>query len=1094
MAVPTIEGYEIYEPLGSGAMGTVFRARQLSMDRIVALKIIKRSFSRTRRQVERLRREGKLVASLDHPNIVKGFDLGESGGYYYLTMEYVAGRSVKAMIKEKVFSETDALDVAEKVVMALDHAAELGVIHRDLKPANIMITWDGLVKIADLGLAKGPANPGITHSGATIGTPQYLSPEQAQDPRHVDQRSDFYSLGATLFHMVVGRPPFSGEGIAEVITKVLFTQPERPRALSPDLTQGMDNLILCLMAKEPDQRPSNAGALLDLIDRVRRGESISSPEQENRVEQPKLARSPFKSGVFLGAMTTVTIVAAVLLLRLVFFSDDGRQETDSTQAPTLSEEAQFDRKIQDLDARSRGAVFPEIFSLLEEVSELSASTEQFDEEEALAFSERLRKTRSQLKRRITSTLSGVFREVEQQSLSLIVDGEFRDALASFGPGLEESVFARNLGDKLAIGMDQLPEDLFAQVEGRRDEGENRIRSHVSRELVQRLIDELEGTESMTEGFSGQINTIDRVEQRLRNDQDLVLGTDYARIDDRIHDLRMSVQLAWERDYRSRETDVLDAADRRDFRDARDRIEGLGEDGVFSAIPRLVARQEELRSEINDRERIAALDEEQRQQRFDRDFPELMTSRSFSRVQGLIRDRLEMLGPLALQSDRISDLLRRTENARHYLELVQSVRQKLLLKLTDLQGKKTRLSVKGDRNEREVLSVQNGIVRYRYTRSGNISTFSMDDLDLQEVREIFAVSSALDAAALSMYVLDRARGEDDLARKMKLVEESGRDLSHARSLLASSGRAAPWFESWLPFAEQTLAKVDRAARAKGEEQEREGQALLTSAEEALEQERYKDALGTFHSLRDDPWTRGVYLRLRDDVDEKISACVQALRLADLRGQFTGKVLPAKGRNRVRLEYDFSEPTQLNDWLGGARRFSIAGGVLHCSPPAGKMTGPRFKVSPGIQHRGRFDLFRGVRLEFDYIVSEDPEPFFLVLSILGNNLGVLSRGQAGESRKGQLNTWIGSIEDYESFFHLAGRFLREPRGIREFRFEAGKTHRVALTITDYARLIRFEVDGAVVLERELLKSRREGLIEIRSWFGHKFDNLVVEGVME
>ncbi|MEO0480183.1 MAG: serine/threonine-protein kinase [Planctomycetota bacterium] len=266
--------YEILDRIGSGAMGTVFKARQKHMNRIVALKVLKPSLARDTRYVERLRREAQIVGQLNHPNIVTGYDLGAEGGYHFFVMEFVEGRSLKELLEEwGGFTEDRVLDVAIQVTRALEHALEVGIIHRDIKPANILIDERNRVKLTDMGLAKVATDLTLTREGATVGTPQYISPEQAKNPRDVDVRSDLYSLGATLFHMSTGQTPFRAESIGELIAKVLHERAPSAIRLNPALTDGLSLVIRKLLAKDPDLRYQTPSDLLRDLERVQRSET-----------------------------------------------------------------------------------------------------------------------------------------------------------------------------------------------------------------------------------------------------------------------------------------------------------------------------------------------------------------------------------------------------------------------------------------------------------------------------------------------------------------------------------------------------------------------------------------------------------------------------------------------------------------------------------------------------------------------------------------------------------------------------------------------------------------------------------------------------
>jgi serine/threonine-protein kinase len=265
--------YEILARVGAGSMGTVFKARQKHLDRIVALKVLKPALARDARFVERLEREGRTVARLNHPNIVTAYDLGHEGGYHYLVMEFVEGKSLRQLLTEwGRFPEAQVLQLAREMAGALAHAHECGVTHRDIKPANILIDGEGRAKLTDLGLARAETDLALTRDGATVGTPQYISPEQARNPRDADIRSDLYSLGATLFHMLTGQPPFRADAIGELIDKVLHERPDSVVELVADVSDGLSLVIRKLLAKDPSLRYQSPTELLADLDRVERRE------------------------------------------------------------------------------------------------------------------------------------------------------------------------------------------------------------------------------------------------------------------------------------------------------------------------------------------------------------------------------------------------------------------------------------------------------------------------------------------------------------------------------------------------------------------------------------------------------------------------------------------------------------------------------------------------------------------------------------------------------------------------------------------------------------------------------------------------------
>ncbi len=270
-----IPGYQILSKLGSGAMATVFKARQLSLDRLVAIKVLPKRYSENPEYVERFYKEGKAAAKLNHANIVQAFDVGESGGYHYFVMEYVEGHTVYDELDEgKVFSEAEALKITIQIAEALAHSHERGLIHRDVKPKNIMITTEGIAKLADMGLARlaEDAQAAQAEAGKAYGTPYYISPEQIRGDMDIDFRADIYGLGATLYHMITGQVPFEAETPVAVMNKHLKETLTPPDHINISLSVGLGEVVEVMMAKKPQDRyASTADLLLDLVS-VARGE------------------------------------------------------------------------------------------------------------------------------------------------------------------------------------------------------------------------------------------------------------------------------------------------------------------------------------------------------------------------------------------------------------------------------------------------------------------------------------------------------------------------------------------------------------------------------------------------------------------------------------------------------------------------------------------------------------------------------------------------------------------------------------------------------------------------------------------------------
>ena len=260
-----IPGYKVLGKLGAGAMATVFKARQLSLDRTVAIKILPRKYTSNAQFIERFYAEGRAAAQLNHPNIVQAYDVGKAGDYHYFVMEYVEGRTVyDDILKHKRFSEPEALEIITQMAEALLHAHGKGLIHRDVKPKNIMINREGVAKLADMGLARAITDKEAAEAeaGKAFGTPYYISPEQIRGEVHIGPPADIYSLGATLYHMVTGNVPFDGKNPSAVMHKHLKADLAPPDHVNSKLSAGVSEVIEMMMAKDPRKRYQTCKDLL----------------------------------------------------------------------------------------------------------------------------------------------------------------------------------------------------------------------------------------------------------------------------------------------------------------------------------------------------------------------------------------------------------------------------------------------------------------------------------------------------------------------------------------------------------------------------------------------------------------------------------------------------------------------------------------------------------------------------------------------------------------------------------------------------------------------------------------------------------------
>ena len=269
--------YEIQQRIGRGGMADVLLARDLLLDRPVAIKVLFAEFATDPSFVERFRREAQAAANLTHPNIVGVYDWGKYGGTYFIAMEYVQGRTLADIIRANGrVSAVQAAEIASEVSAALAFAHRNGVVHRDIKPANILIGSSGQVKVADFGIARAvnsAADSNLTQVGLVMGTATYFSPEQAQGAQP-DPRSDLYSLGVVMYEMVGGRPPFSGDNPVAIAYKQVHESPQPLNQIAPDVPRPYEAIVAKLLAKNPGGRYADGEALRDDLRRFRNGEPV----------------------------------------------------------------------------------------------------------------------------------------------------------------------------------------------------------------------------------------------------------------------------------------------------------------------------------------------------------------------------------------------------------------------------------------------------------------------------------------------------------------------------------------------------------------------------------------------------------------------------------------------------------------------------------------------------------------------------------------------------------------------------------------------------------------------------------------------------
>ncbi len=418
-SAPVIPGYRIEGILARGSSATVYRARQKAVDREVALKVLHPELAGRKRLVMRLQREARTTARLAHPHIVSAIDMGEVDGLWWFAMELVQGPSLALRLRQSgALSEREALRLFIPLCEALVHLSEQGVVHRDIKPANILIEDTGGARLADLGLAFSDGDPVLTAQGGTLGTPHYISPEQARDPSAVDGRADLWSFGATLYHALCGEPPFRGTSLAEVLAGVLHARIPDPSLVAPELSKGIVLVLRKCLSRDLETRYSGPGPLLLDMERVR---ERRAPHINPRALEPVERRS---NGVLVSIVGSLVVVAALVLLWI--FS--GQQPPESLDSGAGHPEATIPLSVSSLIDRSQS----DSSLLAAAINELGAYSESAPE----SLQRELVAVTSRLLSELRVELRGLQQDQEALLEELIAENRLVQARAAVDTGFE----------------------------------------------------------------------------------------------------------------------------------------------------------------------------------------------------------------------------------------------------------------------------------------------------------------------------------------------------------------------------------------------------------------------------------------------------------------------------------------------------------------------------------------------------------------------------------------------------------------------------------------------------------------------------------
>jgi WD40 repeat protein/tetratricopeptide (TPR) repeat protein len=305
-----VAGYDVLGMLGKGGMGVVYKARQLGLDRVVALKMIRYAEDAGPDERERFRTEAHAVARLQHPNIVQIYEVGECGGRPYFSLEYCPGGCLADQLDGTPWEPRRAAQFIETLAGAMEAAHRAEIVHRDLKPANVLLTEDGTPKVADFGLARRLNRQGGTRTGAVIGTPSYMAPEQAEGKRGVGPAADVYALGAILYELLTGRPPFKAATDLDTILQVVAEEPVPVRRLQLKVPRDLETVCHKCLEKDPRKRYATAAALAEDLRRFQAGEPVSARPVGTLGRVVKWARRRPAVTALLAAVALVTLFGA----------------------------------------------------------------------------------------------------------------------------------------------------------------------------------------------------------------------------------------------------------------------------------------------------------------------------------------------------------------------------------------------------------------------------------------------------------------------------------------------------------------------------------------------------------------------------------------------------------------------------------------------------------------------------------------------------------------------------------------------------------------------------------------------------------------
>ncbi len=1145
-----IPGYTLEARIGSGAMGSVYRAHQKGMKRRVAIKILRRDLTDDPRQVERLQREAKLVGQLDHPNIVRGLDAGQADGLVWFVMELAEGKTLHERIKRDGPLLPDAaIAITLAIAEALCHAHEHGVVHRDIKPGNILLTLAGEPRLTDYGLAKGESDDALTQLDATLGTPQYISPEQARNPRDADIRSDLYSLGATLYAMLAGRPPFQAESLAATLTKVLYERPMPLSEAAPGTPAEVAYVVERMMAKDRRHRYADPSELVRDLRRLQAGKLHVPAGFRGDIDEFEAARRRKR---VVGGVLAVAIVGAGVAIGVLGWQQRSqrleRQQSADTELATLllrpgapehwdggtvqsmirgleahvqryrgtpaadrafreldrwqRQESAIDR-VQQLSLVASGDTDPDwpdlIDDLLAEKTRLDAAA---DSSVALRRLERvLTEVRRSRIERADAQFEGVDAEVASMSLE--------DAARRYA-GLARTIRERFYDMEPAPAAERA-EALAAEFRTARTLLDAKFAQHRQRIAGRTLTDE----------------DLQSIDTQLFND--VLAGARDKELVDLLERLPPAGTRGGLLEYQHQlERDALVQASERRWRDVKDEALGLeGQRRYVEAAALLsefagLALVAERGSAETERTRILARREIEIGEMLEttahaaRNFLHHVGRRDYAEA-AVELDEVEAF--TALWTDPDSPAAQFVSGARHLLKLIEerawdAFRRRLRSgdPLTEGLGDGTGIRY------RDVRGIVLRDERLEFTHgNGHVWQGSLRVIDRADLLRYSNLPGDDPAGALVGATLELAErpASSDPRKTLGSLTALGPLLARART--------DPELGPVVDLLSGRRQELLLSAQAELDEAEERARKMHAEARRALEDGRYLIASRQFQRLLELKRIRRTdYVQRRgDEIEGELDQALSGKETSRYAAHLSGARLVKHGSGRAELVVDFENP-EIHRSLTlqeGRTRIATTTRLVADQPAAG--AAEDFPLSD--DHFLEWLTWDGVpenhprhapvslahpfkpkkAIEVSFLYRSDA-PFFLLVAIGQTKVGILSAGDVREGGRG-VHIWKSDSlanpdaefgDKYRSsYLHDHPEVLRRDGDTKHFQFRPGRTYRVRF-LKDEARAFLY-VDGRAVLDRKFdatPSGKRQAQVSIVSYTSGSVDDLRITGILD